>query len=87
MNGLSTTITHAGSSFLVQTQESGPRGQFLETSVYRHGRIVYSRRTPYTTILDDPKRDERITRLVRAQHLAVLEDALAGRLDAHLLKP
>jgi hypothetical protein len=87
MNGLSTTIAYAGSSFLVQTQESGPRGHFLETLVYRRGRIVYSRRTSYTTILDDPQRDDRVMSLVRDQHKSVLDDITASLLDTHLLKP
>jgi hypothetical protein len=87
MNGLSTTITHAGFSFLIQTQDSGPRAHFLETLFYRSGRLVYSRRTSYTTILDDPNRDDRLMCIVRDQHQNVLDDAVAGRLDAHLLKP
>jgi len=86
MNGLSTTIAHAGFSFLVQTQDSGARAHFMETLVYRSGRLVYSRRTSYTTILDDPHREDRLMGLVRDQHKSVLDDAVAGRLDAHLLK-
>jgi hypothetical protein len=86
MNGLSTTVAHAGFSFLIQTQDSGPRAHFLETLVYRSGRLVYSRRTSYTTILDDPHRDNRLMNLVQDQHKSVLNDVIAGHLDAHLLK-
>ena len=86
MNGISTTILYSSASFLVQTQEGGPRVHFLETLVYRKGKLVYSRRTSYTTLLNDPDRDERIKFLIRNQHQAVLDDIAEGRLDAHLLK-
>jgi hypothetical protein len=86
MNGISTTILYSGISFLVQTQEGGPRAHFLETLVYRRGKLVYSRRTSYTTLLNDPDREDRLTHLIRDQHQAVLDDIATGRLDAHLLK-
>lgn len=86
MNGLSTSILYADTTFLVQTQDGGPRAHHLETLIYKRGKLVYSRRTPYTAILDDPSREERVKGLIRDQHQAVLDEIAAGRLDAHLLK-
>jgi hypothetical protein len=86
MNGISTTILYSGISFLVQTQEGGPRAHFVETLIYRRGRLVYSRKSSYTTLLDDPDREDRLKHLIRDQHQAVLDDVADGHLDVHLLK-
>ncbi len=86
MNGISTTILYSGVSFLVQTQEGGPRAHFIETLIYRRGKLVHSRKSPDTTLPDDPEREDRLKRLIRDQHQAVLDDVAEGRLDAPLLK-
>ena len=86
MNGISTTILYSGVSFLVQTQEGGSRAHFIETLIYRRGKLVHSRKSSDTTLPDDPERDDRLKRLIRDQHQAVLDDVAEGRLDAPLLK-
>jgi hypothetical protein len=86
MNGPTTSILYSGVTFLIQTQDAGPRVRQLETLIYRRGKLVYSRRVSYSDLLDDPNRDERLERLIRDQHQAVLDDVAAGRLDAPLLK-
>jgi len=86
MNGISTTILYSGVSFLVQTQEGGPRAHVIETLIYLNGRLVYSRKSSFTALLEDPDRENRLKRLFREQHQAVLNDITEGRLDAPLLK-
>jgi hypothetical protein len=86
MNGTTTSILYAGVSFLVQTQDAGPRSCQLETLIYRQGKLVYTRRTSCADLLKDEGREERLKRLIRDQHQAVLDDIAAGHLDVHLLK-
>ncbi len=86
MNGTTTSILYSEVTFLIQTQDAGPRVRQLETLIYRQGKLVYSRRVSYSDLLEDPDRDERLKRLIRDQHQAVLDDIAAGRLDVHLLK-
>jgi len=86
MNGTSTSILYSGVTFLVQTQDAGPRIRQLETLIYKRGSLVYTRRTSYSDLLEDPNRDDRLKRLIRDQHQAVLDDIAAGRLDIPLLK-
>ena len=86
MNGISTTILYSGVSFLVQTQEGGPRAHFIETLIYRHGKLVHSRKSPNPTLPDGPEGEDRLKSLLRGQHQAVLDDIAGGRLDARLLK-
>ena len=86
MNGTTTSILYFEVTFLIQTQDAGPRVRQLETLIYRQGKLVYSRRVSYSDLLEDPDRDERLKRLIRDQHQAVLDDIAAGRLDVQLLK-
>ena len=86
MNGTSTSILYSDVTFLVQTQDAGPRIRQLETLIYRRGKLVYSRRVSYSDLLEDPNREERLAKLVRDQHQAVLDDIAAGRLDVPLRK-
>jgi hypothetical protein len=86
MNGTSTSILYSGETYLIQTQDGGPRAHQLETLIYKRGKLVYSRRVSYSDLLEDPNREERLARLVRDQHQAVLDDIAAGRLDVPLRK-
>jgi len=86
MNGTTTSILYSEVTFLIQTQDAGPRIRQLETLIYRRGKLVYSRRVSYSDLLEDPDRDERLKRLIRDQHQAILDDIAAGRLDIHLLR-
>ena len=55
MNGISTTILYSGVSFLVQTQEGGPRAHFIETLIYRRGRArLFPQNPPITTLWTTP---------------------------------
>ncbi len=86
MNGLTTSILYSDVTFLVQTQDAGPRVRQMETLIYRRGKLVYSRRSSYSDLLEDADREERLKRLARDQHQAILDEIAAGRLDVHLLK-
>lgn len=86
MNGTTTSILYSGVSFLVQTQDAGPRVRQLETLIYRKGKLLYARRTPYPDLPEDMDREERMKGFLREQHQAVLDEVAAGRLDAQLLK-
>lgn len=86
MNGLTTSILYSDVTFLVQTQDAGPRVRQMETLIYRRGKLVYSRRSSYSDLLEDADREERLKRLARDQHQTILDEIAAGRLDVHLLK-
>jgi hypothetical protein len=84
MKGLSSEIARLGLALLVQTQEMGGRSCYIETLVYHNGRLVYSRKTPYTRSFQDPSWEGRLTALIGDEHREILGDVAAGRLD-HLL--
>lgn len=86
MKGLSDEIVHSGLTLLVQTQEMGGRSCYIETLIYHNGRLVYSRKTPFTQSLQDPAGEGRLAVLLEEKHRETLKDLAAGRLDHHLPK-
>ena len=86
MKGLSSEIVRAGLSLLVQTQEIGGMSCYIETLVYHNGRLVYSRKTPFTRSLEDPAAEVRLSALIDDAHREIVKDLAAGRLDHHLPK-
>jgi hypothetical protein len=86
MKGLSSEIVRAGLSLLVQTQEMGGRSCYIETLIYHNGRLVFSRKTPFTRSLEDPTGEGGLSALLDESHNEILKDLAAGRLDHHLPK-
>jgi hypothetical protein len=86
MKGLSSEIVRAGLGLLVQTQEMGGRSCYIETLVYHNGRLIFSRKTPYTRSLQDPTGEGRLTALIEDKHGEILKDLAAGRMDHYLPK-
>jgi hypothetical protein len=84
MKGLSSEIARLGLALLVQTQEMGGRSCYIETLVYHNGRLVHSRKTPYTRSFQDPSWEDRLAALIGDEHREILRELAAGRLD-HLL--
>jgi hypothetical protein len=86
MKGLSSEIVHLGLTLLVQTQEMGGRSCYIETLVYHNGRLIFSRKTPYTQSFQDPAWEGRLTVILEEKHREILREVKAGRLDHHLPK-
>ena len=86
MKGLSSEIVRAGLCLLIQTQEMGGMSCSIETLIYHNGRLVYSRKTPFTRSIEDPTGEGRLSALLDDTHSEILKDLAAGRLDHHLPK-
>jgi hypothetical protein len=86
MGGTTTEIIHRGASFLVQTQDSGPRAQAIETLVYRSGRLAYTRKASWQSLLGQPRFEARLGEMIDAQHAAVCAEIRDGRLDNFLFR-
>lgn len=81
MPGYNTDIEHMGLTFHVQTQDQGTSAQYVESIVYRSGRVLASRRTYYTNFLNSPTLSEKINKIIEEQHEAILNDIAAGAFD------
>ncbi|MGD0782577.1 MAG: hypothetical protein ABSA30_06930 [Candidatus Aminicenantales bacterium] len=87
MKGISSEIVRAGLGLLIQTQEmGGGTSCYIETLVYHNGRLLYTRKTPYTRSFEDPSGEGRLSALLESEHSEIVNDLAAGRLDHYLPK-
>jgi len=81
MSGFNTEIEHGGSAFHVQTQDQGTTAHYVESVIYRSGKVLSSRRTYYTSFLNNPSLQSKIGEIIREQHSNILKEITAGRFD------
>jgi len=81
MSGYNTEIEHSGLMFHVQTQDQGANAHYVESIVYRSGKVLASRRTYYTNFLDHPTLMDKINKIIEEQHESVLKDIDKGKFD------
>lgn len=81
MSGYNTDVEHNGLMFHVQTQDQGANAHYVESAVYKSGKVLASRRTYYTNFLDRPALPDKINEITEEQHKAVLKDITDGKFD------
>jgi len=86
MSGSQTKITQKGTDLYIQTQDKGLKTQYVESLVYVSGKVLISRKTYYTSILNTPDLRSKIRDIIRSQHEKILEEISSGQFD-HLLTP
>lgn len=79
MGGYNTRVDYKGGSYIVQTQDKGLSAQYIESLIYKSGRLLASRRAFYTAFIDAPDVKERIDRMMEEQHKAILGQIVEGR--------
>ena len=81
MNGFNTRVEYRGNAFIVQTQDKGPSAQYVESLIYKSGRLLASKRIFYTAFLDAADLAERVEEMMEDQHKWILEEIVEGRFD------
>ena len=81
MGGYNTRVDYRGDSFIVQTQDKGLGAQYIESLIYKSGRLLASKRAFYTAFVDAPDAPGRIERMMEEQHKAILGQIVEGRYD------
>lgn len=81
MNGYNNRIEFKGQSYIVQTQDKGPGCPYVESLIYRSGRLLTSKRAPYTAFLTNPDLPAILERMMEDQHKQILEEIVEGRFD------
>ncbi len=81
MPGYNTDIEHNGLMFHVQTQDQGAKAQYVESIVYKSGKVLASRRTYYTNFLNSPTLNDKINEIIDEQHEGILKDISEGTFD------
>jgi len=81
MSGFNTEIEHEGSAFHVQTQDQGISAHYVESVIYRSGRVLSSRRTYYTAFLNSPALPGKICEIIQEQHSTILREITEGQFN------
>lgn len=81
MGGYDTRVDYRGETYIVQTQDKGLSAQYIESLIYRAGRLLTSKRSFYTAFLDLPDAGDRIARMMEEQHKTILGQIVEGRFD------
>lgn len=85
MRGYNTQVERKGTRIHIQTQDLGKKAQYVESLVYASGKIIASRKTYYTSCLNQPDLDEKIKHMIETQHERILQEISTGNFD-HLLR-
>lgn len=81
MGGYNTRVEYKGDAYNVQTQDKGPAAQYVESLIYKSGRLLATRRAFYTAFVGAPDLRERIERMMEDQHKGILGQIVEGRFD------
>lgn len=81
MAGYNTEITHLGANFHVQTQDKGPGVNYVESIIYKSGRVLSSRKSFYAVFLNKQNLAEKIKLIIEEQHNAILKEISEGKFD------
>lgn len=81
MGGYNTRVDYKGDSYIVQTQDKGPGAPYVESLIYRSGRLLATKRAFYTAILESPDAGDRVERMMEEQHKSILGQIVEGRYD------
>jgi len=81
MAGFNTTVTRGSVDFHVQTQDKGRTANYVESTVYKSGQVLSSRKTFYTSLLDNPDLQKKIKAIIEEQHRTILREIAEGKFD------
>ncbi len=81
MPGYNTRVEFKGSVYMVQTQDKGLAAQYVETLIYKSGRLLTSRKTLYTHLMSSPDVRAAIEKIIEDQHTRILDEIVEGKLD------
>lgn len=81
MSGYNTRVEYRGDAYIVQTQDKGLAVQYIESLIYKSGRLLASKRAFYTAFMNLSDVRERIERMIEDQHKTILGQIVEGRYD------
>lgn len=84
ITGYNTDVRHVETVVHVQTEDKGRGNPFIESVVYVAGRVVATKRSSYSGLLEQGKGDPEIAALMDHQHRTIVAAIRAGRFDGKL---
>ena len=83
-DGYNTRFDYKGANFLVQTQDKGIDVHYVESLIYKSGKLLTSKKTSYTSFLNSPNIKKMIKRMLEDQHKTILQNIADGKFDRFL---
>ena len=84
--GFNHNITYRGTSFHVQTEDSGLKSPQLVTLLYHGGTIISSQKTTYADIIKVDNLDQVVEELAKEQHKGMLRRLTKGEFDTRIVE-
>ncbi|MBD3413337.1 MAG: hypothetical protein GF421_02775 [Candidatus Aminicenantes bacterium] len=81
MAGLNTEVKRKQKSFHVQTEDKGIGINYIETVIFKSGKILSSQKTSYAAHLNQPDLKQIIQQMIKQQHQECLKELSEGKFD------
>jgi hypothetical protein len=81
MAGLNTDIKRNKVDYHIQTEDKGKGLNYVETVIFKSGKVLSSRKSFYATLLNNPDLKQKIQELIEKQHNECLQEISAGKFD------
>ncbi len=86
--GYNHNVNYKGTTFHIQTEDSGVTNPHIITLLYVKGNIVARKKKPYNDILKFDRLEDVVRELMQEQHKEMLRDLKGGTYDEYIgLKP
>ena len=77
--GYNTNISYKGTTYHIQTEDSGIKNPVIVTLLYSKGAILTSKKTSYAHLVNDQDYKEKTRELMKQQHKTMIKELLSGR--------
>ena len=81
MAGYNTEMKHGQEIFHVQTQDKMSPAYYIESIIYKSGKVLSSRRKDYTSFLNQPNLQDILNQMIEDQHKGILKEISEGKFD------
>jgi len=81
MAGLNSEIKRKQANFHVQTEDKGQGAHFVESVIFKSGKILSSRKSSYASYINHPNLKQKIQEIIENQHEECLKEISEGKFD------
>src|SRR5437016_14569365 len=83
--GHNNNVAHSGSTYHVQTEDSGTKRPHVITHLFADGgRIIHTQKTSYAEVLERADSEALVRQLMKDQHKAMIDLLRSGGLDGKI---
>jgi len=87
ITGLNTDIQHQGTTYHVQTEDTGRKNATIVTILFQSGAILATRKTSYADIVNAENLPAVLKDLMNDQHKKMIEELQTGRISLEVSRP